>query len=49
MKKIFHITLKDSCRVTNIEEYLWMIYDTTDVEKIDSHIETETKFCINKL
>ena len=25
--------------VTNIDEYLWMIYDTTDMEKLDSNIE----------
>ena len=25
--------------VTNIDEYLWMIYDTTDIEKLDSNIE----------
>ena len=38
-KKLIHITLEANFWVTNIDEYLWMIYDTTDMEKLDSHIE----------
>ena len=38
-KKLIHITLEANVWVTNIDEYFWMMYDTTDTEKLDSHIE----------
>ena len=34
--KNLHITLKANCWVTNIDEYLRMIYGTTDMEKLYS-------------
>ena len=38
-KKLIHITLEANFWVPNIDEYLWMMYDTTDTEKLYSHIE----------
>ena len=38
-KKWIHTTLEANFWVTNIDEYLWMMYDTTDMEKLYSHIE----------
>ena len=38
-KKLIHITLEANFWVTNIDEYLWMMYDTTDMEKLDSYIK----------
>ena len=38
-RKQINMTLEANFWVTNIDEYLWMIYDTTDMEKLDSHIE----------
>ena len=38
-KKSIPITLEANFWVTNIDEYLWMIHDTTDMENLDSHIE----------
>ena len=39
MKKWLHITLEANCWATKIDEYLWIIYDTTDMEKLDSNIK----------
>ena len=38
-KKLIHITLEANFWVTNIDEYLWMMYDTTYMEKLDSNIK----------